>query len=268
LKVAFIGDIVGRPGRVMIKNHLQKIKEEHNIDFVVANYENASHGFGLTTKNAKELLNTPIDVMTGGNHTWDKQEITTVLETMPVLRPHNYPSEVKGTGVYKCELNGQKIAVVSLMGLFSMPQVENPFRCAKSLIKELKDDGYKNIFIDFHAESTAEKRTLLEMYKNDVSVIVGTHTHIGTDDLEIDSGCAYATDIGLSGCREGVIGMDKVAPIKRAMTGLPARFEIPNKCKKILQIIVVELEDGRAIDAYKIKALDENSPQITMRAIK
>jgi metallophosphoesterase (TIGR00282 family) len=268
LKIAFIGDIVGKPARYMIKHHLKNIKNEYDVDFVVANSENASHGFGLTAKNATELYNAGIDLMTGGNHTWDKKEILPLLKTKPLLRPHNYPPEVEGTGLYKIELNGQKIAVINLMGLFCMPQVENPFRCAKTLIDELLNDGYNNIFIDFHAESTAEKRTLMEMYSDKVTAIVGTHTHIGTDDLEITNSCAYVTDIGLSGCRDGVIGMDKEAPIHRAMTGLPARFEIPSQCKKILQVIIVEFEDGKAIDAFKIKAYDEATPIVSMKAIK
>jgi metallophosphoesterase (TIGR00282 family) len=268
LKVAFIGDIVGKPGRIMVKKHLDYIINQHNIDFVVANYENASHGFGLTTKNASELLNTKIDVMTGGNHTWDKKEIIPLLDKHNILRPHNYPEGVPGTGIYKGEVNGQKIAVLNLMGSFSMPPVDNPFVCAKNSIAMLKEEGYNNIFIDFHAEATAEKRTLMAMLNEDVTAIVGTHTHIGTDDLEVENGCAYVTDIGLTGCRDNVIGMEKDAPIKRALTGMPAKLDIPSNCKKILQVIVVEIEDGKAIDAYKLKAYDEALPQISMKAIK
>jgi metallophosphoesterase (TIGR00282 family) len=268
LKIALIGDIVGKPGRYMVKKHLANIRKEHNIDFVIANYENASHGFGLTSKNATELLNANIDVMTGGNHTWDKREISSLLQTHPILRPHNYPPEVPGTGIYKSEVYGEKIAVISLMGQFTMPQVDNPFRCAKENISALKEEGYNNIFIDFHAEATAEKRTLMAMFNEDVTTIVGTHTHIGTDDLEVENGCAYVTDIGLSGCRDNIIGMDKEAPIKRAMTGMPSKLDIPSNCKKILQVIVVEVENAKAINAYKIKAYDDNQPIVSMEAIK
>lgn len=268
MRVAFIGDTVGKPARYMVRKHLSSIREKYNIDLVIANTENASHGFGLSTKNAKELFDSGIDVMTGGNHTWDKQEIMSLFDTMPVLRPHNYPPEVKGSGLYKLKINDQKIAILNLMGMYAMPQVENPFRCAIKEVDLLLADGYNNIFIDFHAESTAEKRTLMMMLKEKVTAIVGTHTHIGTDDLEICDDCAYVSDIGLSGCRDGVIGVDAQAPIKRAMTGLMSKFDIPNQCKKILQLIVVDFADGKAGDAFKLKAYDDEEATITMRAIR
>jgi len=257
MRIAFIGDIVGRPGRAIIKENLQKLKSEHNIDFVIANYENASHGFGLTPKNAVELFNAGIDVMTGGNHTWDKKEIHGMFDKYEILRPHNYPEEVSGTGCKVYEVRGERLAVINLMGHFGMPMTDNPFRCAKDTVAELQKDGVKNIFIDMHAEATAEKRALLMMLKTQVSAIVGTHTHVGTDDLQIDEGTGYLSDIGLTGCRDNVIGMESQTPIYRFMTGLPKHFSVPNKCKSILQIVVFDLSEGKCTNGFKIKKFSD-----------
>ena len=263
MRIAFIGDIIGRPGRTIIKENLKKFKEEHKIDFVIANYENASHGFGLTAKNAAELFNAGIDVMTGGNHSWDRKEIHALFDKYELLRPHNYPEEVSGTGCKVYEVAGEKLAVVNLMGHFSMPMVENPFRCATETIQGLEEQGVKNIFIDMHAEATAEKRALLMMFKSRVSAIVGTHTHVGTDDLQIDEKTGYLTDIGLTGCRDNVIGMSSEIPIQRFMTGLPGHFKVPDKCKAILQMVVFDIHDGQCTDAFKVKKFNDGREFIT-----
>jgi metallophosphoesterase (TIGR00282 family) len=265
LKVAFIGDIVGRPGRNIIKKELQNLKQIHNIDFVVANGENASHGFGITTKNADELIKSGIDCITGGNHSWDKRkDMYALLETDYVLRPHNYPNGVKGEGLKLFSVNGTTIAILNLMGIFAMPQVTNPFIVAQDVVKNLKEQGIHHIFIDFHAEASAEKRTLWAILKGEVSSIVGTHTHVGTDDLEITDGTSYVTDIGLTGCRDNVIGMDAKVPIEKALTGLGGHFEIPSSCKAIFQLIVVEVdEEGRATDTQKIKIYSDKETVIS-----
>ena len=265
MKIGFIGDVVGKPGRKMIKRHLPKIKRDLALDYVIANYENASHGFGLTPKNANELFNAGIDLMTGGNHTWDKKEIVPLLEELPLLRPINYPEGVPGRG-YK--ILDDKLAVVNVMGYYGMPMVDNPFIAANKIVDVLRSEGIKNIFIDFHAEATSEKRAAFLMLKNRISALAGTHTHVGTDDLTIVEGCGYVTDVGLTGCRDNVIGMKEDVPIKRFLTGLPGRFDVPDKCKAILQMVVFELEDGRCVDAYKIKAYDEAPYQITQKAYK
>jgi len=266
VKIGFIGDIVGRPGRGMVRKYLQQLRESESLDFVIANYENASHGFGLTEKNAKELFKAGVDVMTGGNHTWDKKEINGLLETMPLLRPINYPEGVPGRGVRIFEVCNEKLAVVNIMGYFGMPMCENPFIAAKTIVNVLHSEGVKNIFIDIHAEATSEKRALLMMLRQKVSAIVGTHTHVGTDDLVIDNGCAYLTDVGLTGCRDNVIGMDSKVPIERFLTGLPGRFDVPDKCKGILQMVVMELKDGRAVDAYKIRVFSEGDKEVVLKA--
>lgn len=263
MTIAYIGDIVGRPGRSMIKEHLKGLREEHGIDFVIANYENASHGFGLTEKNAKELFEAGIDVMTGGNHSWDKKEIMPLFENMELLRPHNYPDEMPGTGSKIYELNGEKLGILNIMGHYSMPMVDNPFRCARASVERLKEEGATHIFLDIHAEATSEKRAMLMMLQGEVSGIIGSHTHVGTDDLQISSGTAYLTDMGLTGCRDNVIGMDPKIPLQRFLTGMPGHFQVPNSCRRILQMAVMELENGRCTAAKKIKRFDDGREMVT-----
>ena len=264
MRVGFIGDVVGRPGRSMIKENLQRLKEKYNIDVIVANTENASHGFGLSIKNANELFNCGIDMMSGGNHTWDKKEILSALTSMNILRPYNYPEGVPGKGIGYINKNGYKLAVINLMGYYTMPMCDNPFLSIQKALDELEEcDG---VFIDFHAEATSEKRALFSLLKGKVSAIVGTHTHVSTDDLLIDNGTMYLTDIGMTGCRDNVIGMDEKAPLKRFLTGLPASFDVPNKCKKILQMVVFDLQNLTCKDAFKIKLYDGNNEEIITKA--
>lgn len=272
MRIAFIGDIVGRPGRKIIKENLSKIKEEYNIDFVIANAENASHGFGLTVKNCDELLKAGIDIITGGNHSFDKKkDMMVLLETQPVLRPDNYPEGLIGTGIKVCDVQTtegiEKLAVINLMGQFAMPTVENPFNWAKKLVAQLQEEGIKNIFIDFHGEATSEKRVMLMMFKNQVSAICGTHTHVGTDDLQIFDNTAYLTDMGLTGCMDNVIGMDAYVPVQKATTGIGGHFEVPNSCKAILQMMVVDIEDGKATDCFKIKKICDQKEHIITKAM-
>ena len=264
MRLGFIGDIVGKPGRKMIKRYLSAIKKELNLDFVVANYENASHGFGLTPKNANELFNAGIDLMTGGNHTWDKKEIIPLLDELPLLRPINYPEGVPGKGYAIIEEHN--LAIVNIMGYFAMPMVENPFIAANKIVEILRGEGIEHIFIDFHAEATSEKRAMFLMLKDRISALAGTHTHIGSDDLCIDEGAGYVSDVGLTGCRDNVIGMKADVPIKRFLTGLPGHFDVPDKCKSILQMVVFEFEGGKCKDAFKIKAYDDEGWQIVQKA--
>ena len=269
IKIAFIGDIVGRPGRKIIKENLTKLIEKHNIDFVIANGENASHGFGLTVKNANELFNTGIDLITGGNHSWDKKkDMIALLESKPVLRPDNYPEGIPGTGVKVIDVSGVKLAVINLMGLYTMPQVLNPFTHVLEIVENLEKENVKHIFIDFHAEVTAEKRILMQMLKGRVSAICGTHTHVGTDDQEITDGTYYVTDIGMTGCRDNVIGMESDVPIKKALTGLGGHFNVPNSCKSIMQIAIIEIDnDGKSTNGFKIKLYDNKEPIVSQSVI-
>jgi len=257
MRIAFIGDIVGRPGREMVKEYLKGIRDKYGIDFVIANYENASHGFGLTPKNSNELFSYGIDVMSGGNHSWDKKEIVALFDTHEILRPYNYPAGVAGSGCRVYEVAGEKLAVLNLMGYYGMPMCDNAFRAADQKCNALHEEGIKNIFVDFHAEATSEKRGMMMLLEGRVSAIIGTHTHVSSDDFHISKGSAYLSDIGLSGCRDNVIGMDKKVPLKQFLTGMKGHFDIPKKCKKILQIAVMDISDGVCENAFKLKYFDD-----------
>jgi metallophosphoesterase (TIGR00282 family) len=224
---------------------------------VIANYENASHGFGVNVKNADELLACGIDCMSGGNHSWDKKEVVALFGTHEILRPHNYPADVEGTGCKVYVVAGEKLAVLNLMGHYSMPYTDNAFRCALATVESLHAEGVKNIFIDFHAEATSEKRAMMMLLQGKVSGIIGTHTHVSTDDFQIVKGTAYLTDIGLSGCRDNVIGMDEKIPLKQFLTGIKGHFDIPKLCKKILQIAIMDFSDGNCSHAFKLKYFDD-----------
>jgi metallophosphoesterase (TIGR00282 family) len=263
MKIGFIGDIVGKPGRKLVAYHLEKIRKKESLDLIIANYENASHGFGITQKNAKELFDAGIDIMTGGNHTWDKKEIYSFIDKMPLLRPLNYPKEVPGKGVEILNARNESIAIISLMGYYTMPMVENPFLKIRDLLKTL---NAKNILIDFHAEATSEKRAMFLYLKGKVSAVLGTHTHIGTDDLTIQDNTAYITDIGLTGCRDNIIGMEHKEALNKFLTGLPVRYDIPNSCKGILQMVILEINDGKCANAYKIKAYDKDEYFVSQSA--
>lgn len=266
MKIGFIGDVVGKPGRLMLKHHLARLRQEHFIDHVIANYENASHGFGLTEKNCIELLGYGIDTMTGGNHSFDKKEILGLFDTYPLLRPMNYPKATPGKGIYETTILGYETAILNLMGHYTMPMADNPFTMIVEVVKGLKSQGIKHIILDMHAEASSEKQALLHMLKDDVSAILGTHTHVATDDLQVRDGCCYVTDVGLTGCCDGVIGMDSAVPVKRLLTGIGGHFDVPDECKSLLQMVVFELDDdGRCVGAEKIK-IYEDKPKIVTKA--
>lgn len=264
MKIGLIGDIVGKPARTLLIQLIPRIRKDYQLDFVVANGENASHGFGLNYAHLQELLGCGIDVVTGGNHSFDQKEAFAYLqEQTQILRPHNYSSELVGSGVFVGEVSGESIAVLNLMGHFGMPQCQNAFLCAKEEIKRLKEEGIKNIIIDFHAEATSEKRTLFEMFKGEVSVIFGTHTHIGTDDLMIERGSFYVSDIGMCGGFDSVIGMESNGPIQRGLSGISrGKLEVRQTQNVIVQLIIVTLEDSKALKAQKIRYLKGWLPPI------
>lgn len=269
MRVIFIGDIVGRPGRYMIHRHLELAIKKYNIDLTIGNIENASGGFGITKKNMKELQTYKLEVMTSGNHIWDKKETFNFIDEEPhLLRPINYSSFLPGKGVYIKEVKGEKIAIMNLMGLFAMPSVDNPIVSIDKELEKLKQENIKNIILDFHAEATAEKRTMLMYLKGKISAIFGTHTHIGTDDLEITENTAYVSDVGLTGCNDGVIGMKEKAPIQRLLTGISHKFEIDRNCDKIFQAIIFDIENGKCVNTFKIKAFNDGEIQESLHQRK
>ncbi len=266
MKLLFIGDVIGKPGRRSVRTHLNAIREAHQIDYCIANGENLAHGFGFTAKTVQEMFGCGVDLLTGGNHTWDKKEVIGLLDALPIIRPLNFPPGVPGRGTHIAPIGSASLAVINLIGHFGMGVVENPFLAIEAEVDRLHAEGVRHILIDMHAETTSEKAALLKLLEGKVSAIVGTHTHTGTDDLLIASHTGYVSDVGLTGCRDGVIGMEPNAPLKRFKTGMKANFDIDEKCRRIFQAIVFELDgSGHCIDAYKIKAYDDGEPFISLR---
>lgn len=258
LNIGLIGDIVGRIGRSSVLNHLPRIKEEYKLDFIIANAENASGGFGLNINNANEFFSNGIDVITGGNHSFDKLEIIPLMQSKPILRPLNFPLNSHGSGEFIGEVNDEGIAVLNIMGHYGINMnLDNAFCKLEEAVESLKQKGIKNIIIDFHAEASSEKRVAFCMLKGQVSALFGTHTHIGSDDLVIEEGSFYVSDIGLCGAYNGVIGMDFKLPLQKAKFGYgKGRYEVLNSGIPIFQMIILKLENGKCIEAFKIKIVD------------
>ena len=225
MRILFIGDIVGRAGRKAVMSTLDRMVARDGIDLAIANCENSAAGFGITPKIASHLLRAGIQVLTSGNHIWDKKEILPYLDTQPrLLRPANYP-EAPGSGLY-VGLSDSAVpyAVLNLQGRVYMPHTDCPFRCADQMLAEL-DPAVKVRLIDFHAEVTSEKVAFGNYVDGRVSAVLGTHTHVPTaDERVLPSGTAYITDVGMSGPARSVIGMRVDASTRRFLTALPTRF--------------------------------------------
>ncbi|EES89670.1 YmdB family metallophosphoesterase [Helicobacter canadensis] len=270
MRFGFIGDIIGKVGRGLVGDYLGEVRKKYALDCVIANGENASHGFGLSVSTFLELQGYGVDIFTSGNHIWDKKDIFPLLSQKDsvILRPHNYPKGVMGSGIYKGKIKEEKFAVLNLMGSFGMPQCDNAFVCAKKVVESLQEEGIKNIIIDFHAEATSEKRAMFMMLRGKIGAILGTHTHVGTDDLEIFEGTFGVSDVGMSGARKSVIGMEIQEPIEKFLTGVPNRLRIPEGkgIPSIFQMVVFELENGFCKEAFKLKALDNGEIKQTLMA--
>ncbi len=227
INILFLGDIVGRPGRRAVQKYISSL-ENNKPDFIIANVENASHGFGLTQKNYNELLSYGIDAFTSGNHIWDKREIFNYInEADKLIRPINYPDGTKGRGWGIFEKNGIKYGVINVLGRTFMSLIESPWAILEETIAKIKEET-PIIIIDIHAEATAEKICMAKYYSQmGVTGIFGTHTHIQTADETIYSnGCAYITDLGFCGDINGVIGMDYEVSVKRLITSIPDRLDV------------------------------------------
>ena len=245
VKIFMIGDIVGENGVHKVKETLTKIKEEMKIDFVIVNGENSAGGMGMTTKIFQELKNMEINCITMGNHTWGKKDIFSFIDEPVIIRPANYSKGVVGKGyhIYTC-LN-KKICVINLIGRTDMGILsDNPFTKIDEIWQEVKDK-VDVIFLDFHAEATAEKIAMKYYVDGRISAMVGTHTHVQTADEEITKeGMAYITDVGMTGPKDSVIGMNKEASIKRFLTSLPERYQLASgEC--MLNGCVITIEDEK-----------------------
>lgn len=228
LRFLVVGDIFGQPGRHGAARFIPSLRQERDIDFVIANGENAAGGRGLTRNTADELFRAGIDVLTLGNHTWSQREMLTVLkdEHIRIVRPQNYPPGVPGRGFIDVEVRGARVRIVSLMGrVFLHESLDDPFRAADEILQMTPDDAI--VLVDFHAEATSEKVAMGWHLDGRVAAVFGTHTHIPTADARIlPQGTAFVTDLGMVGPQHSIIGSEVTPVLHRFLTGLPVRFEV------------------------------------------
>jgi metallophosphoesterase (TIGR00282 family) len=253
LRILVIGDIIGKPGRKAVKEILPGLRDEHSIDFVIGNGENAAGGLGLTPTTAEELFGSGIDVITSGNHIWACKEIVPYLDSgAAVLRPLNYPAGNPGRGY----LRKKGVLVVNLIGRVFISHFDCPFRAMDQLLPEFKDKSIP-IIVDFHAEATSEKVAMGRYLDGRVSAVLGTHTHVGTVDAHIlPRGTAYVTDIGMVGPSDSVIGDDPESVINRFLTLIPARLSVGRgEVSFDAMLLEVDKETGKAVDIRRIRKI-------------
>ena len=263
MKILFIGDIVGEPGRRAVKSLLPLLRELHALDFVIANGENSAGGNGITPKIATELFSASVDVITSGDHLWDQKEVLELLtDETRFLRPLNYPVEVpgRGSGIFEVQNLKSKspgrvlIGVLNAQGrTFMQSPLDNPFPLALAEVKKLRERT-PIIFVDFHAEATSEKIAFARFLDGQVSAVVGTHTHVQTADEQIfPGGTAYLSDAGFTGPHESVLGREIEPVIRRFVTGIPQRFEVA-KNRVLLHGAVIEIDEitGKAVNIHRV----------------
>ncbi|TAL26360.1 MAG: TIGR00282 family metallophosphoesterase [Nitrospirae bacterium] len=247
MKVLFIGDIVGKVGRTTLKGLLPNLVDRYKIDLVIANGENMAGGFGITEKTADEVLGCGVNIVTSGNHIWDKKEsIPYIAKKNRILRPVNYPPGVPGFGsIVHTISNGTKVGIINISGRVFMPALDCPFRVGEKEIEKVRESA-KVIIVDFHAEATSEKIAFGYFVDGKVSAVVGTHTHVQTADEKIlPNGTAYITDVGMTGPAVSVIGVEKEQIIDRFLHQMPMKFETA-KGEGILSAVVIEINEETA----------------------
>jgi len=256
IKVLFFADLVGKPGRFVVSQMCKSLKEKYEVDYVIANIENAAGGFGITPEMSRKIFSYGVDCQTSGNHIWDRMDILKYLDEQPkLLRPANYPPGCPGHGRYIADVNGVKIGVLNLMGRTYMKDVDCPFRVADKelgIIREQTDI----VIIDFHAEVTSEKQAMAYYLDGRVSAVIGTHTHVQTADETVsERGTAYITDVGMTGPHDSILGMAKVPSLDRFLTAMPKRFTCAKDDIKISGVLLtISASDGAAegIERFKI----------------
>ena len=254
-RLLFVGDIVGKPGRELLRRGLAALVSHHRIDLVIANVENAAAGFGVTPDLAEDFLAYGVQVMTGGNHSWDKKEIIPYIADQPrLLRPANFPAGTPGRG--RCVVraaNGVPVAVINAMGRVFMTAIDDPFRVVLDEIRDVSAEA-QVVFVDFHAEATSEKIAMGWHLDGRVAAVVGTHTHVQTaDERVLPRGTAYITDVGMTGPHDSVIGVERSAILQRFLTGMPQRFETATENPR-LHGVIVEADEatGRAASIERV----------------
>ena len=257
MRILFIGDVVGSPGRRAVAQLLPALRARHHLHFVIANGENSAGGAGITPATATELFNAGVDAITTGDHLWDQKEVMGLLENEPrFLRPQNYPHGTPGHGSAVFERQGlPPLAVINLQGRVFMPELENPFSFANDEVRRLQQRT-NIIFIDMHAEATSEKIALARMLDGKVSAVVGTHTHVQTADEQIfPGGTAFLCDAGFTGAHESVLGREIEPIIQRFLTSMPQRFGVAKE-RVLLQGALIEINDASG-RAEKIQRVSE-----------
>ena len=256
MKVIIIGDIVGKPGRAVLTATLKRLKDQHEAEFVIANVENAAEGAGLIPKVGDEILAAGVDVMTSGNHIFDKKEVIGYIEKQPrLLRPANYAPDAPGRGLWLgSTTSGTQVAVINIQGRIFMPPTDCPFRAADRLLSEIGNRA-SVIIVDVHAEATSEKQAMGRYLDGKVSAVVGTHTHVQTADEQIlPGGTAYITDLGMTGPYDSVIGVQSQLVISRFVRGLPIRYHTASENAR-LHGVVVEIDErsGKAVSVERLR---------------
>jgi hypothetical protein len=261
MRLLFIGDIVGRPGRELVQRGLTALVDFHQIDLTIANAENAAAGSGITRDLGDQLLGAGVDVMTSGNHIWAKREAIDYIGTEPrLLRPANFPAGVPGNGSYLARTaDGRSVGVINVMGRVFMASIDDPFAVVLQEIEKLRERA-RVIFVDFHAEATSEKVAMGWHLDGKVTAVVGTHTHVQTADERIlPKGTAYLTDVGMTGPHDSVIGVEVAAALGRFLNAMPAKFETAAGNPR-LNAVIIDADDatGRATEIERISySLDE-----------
>jgi 2',3'-cyclic-nucleotide 2'-phosphodiesterase len=255
MNILFIGDIVGRPGRELVRRGLRPLVDHHGIDLVIANVENAAAGFGLTREIGEEFLKWGIDVMTSGNHIWDKKEVLEYIPAEPrLLRPANYPAGVPGRGAYVATArNGEPVGVINVMGRVFMLGIDDPFAVVLQEIDAIRHWA-RVVIVDFHAEATSEKVAMGWHLDGKATAVFGTHTHVQTaDERVLPNGTAYITDAGMTGPHDSIIGMEREGALSRFLNGMPSRFEPASGNPRLNGAVVsVDAATGRATDILRI----------------
>ena len=261
MNLLFVGDIVGEPGRRVLRAVLRRLRESRRIDIVVANGENSAGGAGITVNTAAEIFQAGVDIITTGDHLWDQKEVVMLLQTESrFVRPLNYPPGTIGQGsaIWRSEA-GQPVAVLNLQGRTFMPPLENPFLCAKAEVARLRQVT-PMIFVDMHAEATSEKIALARMLDGQVSAVIGTHTHVQTADEQIfPGGTAYLTDAGFTGPHESILGREIEPIIERFRANTPQKFGVATE-RIMLQGALVEIDPGTG-RALRIERISESMPE-------
>lgn len=251
MRILFVGDIYGRPGRDAIRHFVPLFRRDQKIDFVVGNVENAAGGRGLTEPVAKELFAAGIDVFTLGNHTWDRKETLPLLQDPRILRPANYPPSLPGRGWGVYPVNGKRVAVLQLMGRLHLDTIDCPFRAADVLLKDLAADL---VIVDMHAEASSEKQAMGWYLDGRVAAVLGTHTHVQTADERVfPGGTAYIGDVGMAGPRDGIIGGERAPALQRFLSGVKVRLAVAEGDAQFCAVIVdVDESTGRARSIERI----------------